>query len=158
MNLFHHAKSLAWIILLPCCDDRYVMTASTPPALSDKYLGGTRHATHATDFVMLFHYSADDTAEYNSTKGMFRDIIKDFMVTGNVSSWDVFPAVYNISSHSVNRTSSWTIDSCDKWKNIFYPEYSWMNWFIVPRHADRDGQWFQDCVRLFGGLSQWIAT
>jgi len=102
------------------------MTAKTPQALSDKYLGGSKEATHGTDFAMLFHYSADDHKGYKKTKTDFRQVIKDFIYNGTISDWQQFPTTYNISTNKVEPTSRWTISDCEKWRS-FYPDYSWMN-------------------------------
>lgn len=105
---------------------RYVMTAATPQSISDKYLGGSSAATHATDMVMLFHYSDSDEPQFGDTKRRFRKNFREFMEEGSITDWEIYPKVMDLKSDSDMVTHRWTLGDCEIWKS-FYPNYSWMN-------------------------------
>ena len=103
------------------------MTDPLPANIADKYQSGSRVATHGTDFAKLFHYSDDDSEDYKASKSRFRELIRDFMVSGKMDDWARSPAAYNISRITEQTNNDeWNPEACRVWSSL-YPEYSWIN-------------------------------
>lgn len=101
------------------------MTGEAPAELV-QYIDGSEVATHGLDVIMLFHYSDSDSDKLKSAKSRFRRLIRNFMVTGEVSGWESLPAVYDVRADKDIQTDKWTEQYCREWRS-FYPMYSWMN-------------------------------